>query len=94
MSRAVELLTLRCLRPTLAVPSVAEEFVTTCYHAVNSMPVCKRVEFAINPITDPQQQHAEVLLTPTAALHQHAVTVLTSLLTCACVCVCVFRFLW
>lgn len=38
------------------------EFVTTCYYAVNSMPVCKRVEFAINPITDPQQQHAKISL--------------------------------
>lgn len=94
-SRAVWLLPLRCLCPTLSVPPVAAELVTACYHAVNSMPVCKRVEFAINPITGPQQQHAKVLRTPMTALHQHAVTtVLTSVFTCVFVRVCVFSSLW
>lgn len=60
VSSAVDWLTWCCLGPTLAVVSVAVEVVVTCYHAVNSMPVCKRVEFAASHMTDTRQQRAKV----------------------------------
>lgn len=50
------------LSPTLVVLSVATESVTIRYSAVNTIPVCKRVEFTVNPSVV-QRQHAKVLLT-------------------------------